>query len=164
MLTKLEIERKWVVKSVPPEIDLEVCDPVEINQGYLTDENGKVIRYRRKGDKFYKTHKSPTDNPAQRLEDEVEITEEDFNAKWPQTEGCRIRKFRYHIEYGDKMIELDVFLGDNVGHMMAEVEFETTDASDAFEPPTWLEKKNEVTEDARYGNAEIAIHGWPKPV
>ena len=128
----------------------------------MTDPEGRIIRYRQKGGKWYKTHKLPTDHPSKREEDEVEISEAEFSANWAQTEGRRIDKFRYHIPFRDHTIELDVFLGDSLGKMMAEVEFDSTEEADAFVAPNWLGP--EVTKDKRYGNGDIAENGFPETV
>jgi CYTH domain-containing protein len=43
--------------------------------------------------------------------------------------------------------------------MLAEVEFDTREASERFEPPDWLGR--EVTDDASYGNRSLAECGRP---
>ena len=82
---------------------------------------------------------------------------------WPGTEGRRIEKTRYELPLADGTgtIELDIFEGENTGHIMAEVEFASTEAADAFEAPQWFGA--DVTADKAYGNASIAEHGFPPP-
>ena len=60
------------------------------------------------------------------------------------------------------MIELDVFSGAHDGLVLAEVEFESTEALEAFEPPEWFGP--EVTDDGRYTNAGLALDGLPDRV
>ena len=43
--------------------------------------------------------------------------------------------------------------------LVAEVEFPSTEASEAFAPPAWLGR--EVTGDARYANQSLARYGAP---
>jgi len=42
---------------------------------------------------------------------------------------------------------------------LVEVEFDSDDAADDFEPPDWF--GDEVTEDNRYTNSSLARFGWP---
>jgi adenylate cyclase len=43
---------------------------------------------------------------------------------------------------------------------LGEVEFESEDASAAFDPPAWL--ATEVTGDQRYANESLAVRGAPE--
>ena len=49
---------------------------------------------------------------------------------------------------------MDVFIGDNEGLIVAEIELSGED--EAFEKPRWV--TDEVTEDGRYTNAALAKH------
>lgn len=148
--------------KVPVEIDLRTCKSDQILQGYLSDHDDRVVRLRQKGDKWFRTQKTSTDNPAVRVENEVEITKEEFLSDWPKTEGRRIEKTRHYLEHNSHTIELDVFSGKNVGNIMAEVEFATVKDAEAFAAPSWFGR--DVTKDGRYSNSDIAKHGFPKTV
>jgi adenylate cyclase len=60
------------------------------------------------------------------------------------------------------VIELDVFSGTHAGLVLAEVEFESMDALEAFVAPEWFGV--EVTDDGRYTNAALALDGLPDHV
>jgi CYTH domain-containing protein len=62
-----------------------------------------------------------------------------------------IEKKRYKIPAGDLTWEIDEFLGDNAGLILAEVELKSEDQ--AFDRPAWL--GDEVTGDTRYYNANL---------
>jgi adenylate cyclase len=62
-----------------------------------------------------------------------------------------IGKRRYKIPAGDLSWEIDEFLGDNAGLIVAEVELKSEDQ--AFARPIWL--GDEVTGDPRYYNANL---------
>ncbi len=62
-----------------------------------------------------------------------------------------IEKFRYEVKAGKHIFEVDEFLGENEGLIIAEVELESED--EAFEKPAWLGK--EVTGDRRYYNSML---------
>jgi adenylate cyclase len=62
-----------------------------------------------------------------------------------------IEKKRYKIPAADLTWEIDEFLGDNAGLIVAEVELKSEDQ--AFDRPAWL--GDEVTGDTRYYNANL---------
>jgi CYTH domain-containing protein len=68
-------------------------------------------------------------------------------------------KTRHRIPYGTHLIELDVFADTLEGLVFAEVEFDSTEALAAFDPPPWFGR--EVTDDGRYTNASLSLHGRP---
>lgn len=158
--TDTEIERKFLVAALPDTLRLEVHPAEPIRQGYLAHSAGGTVRIRQKGERYFLTYKRPSaQHAAEHLELEIELTETQFNTLWPGTAGWRLEKTRYRIPYDGLIIELDVFTGNNAGHMLAEVEFESTVQADSFAPPAWL--SHDVTSDDRYGNASIAQDGFP---
>lgn len=155
-----EIERKFVVDTLPTDIDLSEYPSKKIDQGYLVNGPEGAVRVRRKGEAFFLTFKTgPTDHTAERVELECELTEDQFETMWPGTAGRRIEKTRYEIPYDGHTIELDIFEGANAGHMLAEVEFSSTTGADMFTAPDWFGA--DVTADKRFGNAMIAESGFP---
>jgi len=152
-----EIERKFVVDKLPDPGQLAA--PASIDQGYLTaSSDGTEVRLRRKGGRLCMTVKQG--QGLSRLETEIALSGEQFEALWPHTEGRRVTKHRHEIPCGPHTIELDVFHGPLEGLLIAEVEFESIEQSEGFEPPAWFGE--EVTEDARYQNRNLALHGRPK--
>jgi adenylate cyclase len=149
-----EIERKFLVSAMPEDSG----SGTEILQGYVPlDSDETELRVRRKGDATVLTVKRG--RGLDRGENEVEISAEAFDAVWPLTEGHRIEKRRYEIPYAGATIELDEFGGELEGLLLAEVEFASTEDSERFDPPTWLER--EVTGDASYANRVLAERGRP---
>jgi adenylate cyclase len=116
------------------------------------------VRIRRRDGEAWLTVKSGAGRV--RVEEEIEIDDERFERLWPLTEGLRIEKRRYEIDAGDGLvIELDVYGGDLDGLVVAEVEFDSEEAAEAFAVPTWLGE--DVTEDVRYKNQRLARDGAP---
>ena len=151
-----EIERKFLVKELPPELDR--YPHTEITQGYtIITENGVEVRIRKRGGRYYQTVKSGSG--LVRNENESEISEEEFVEHWPDTKGKRIEKVRYEIKHDDVTIELDIYSGDLDGLAVAEVEFDSEEDSKLFIPPEWFDR--EVTHDERYKNSNLALHGKP---
>jgi CYTH domain-containing protein len=150
----IEIERKFVVSNPP----VPGRRPVPIHQGYVTvGSDDTEVRLRHKGDRFFQTIKRGSG--LSRQETEIELTREQFDALWPQTEGRRVAKDRYEIPYCGHVIELDVFHGALEGLIIAEVEFDTVDDSMMFTAPDWF--GIEVTENPGYKNRALAINGRP---
>jgi adenylate cyclase len=153
----MEIERKFLVDQVPP--DLDAYPSSQIDQGYIAITEDRVeVRIRNYGGHSFLTIKSG--GGEVRLEEEFEIDERRFRALWPLTEGRRIGKRRYRIpaERG-ATIELDVYEGALSGLVTAEVEFDSEDAAAAFTPPPWLGQ--DITDEPGYKNQRLALDGLP---
>jgi CYTH domain-containing protein/CHAD domain-containing protein len=154
--SSVERERKFLVEAVPDDLDLSDC--VELRQGYLLADEHASVRVRdaaREGC----TLTVKAGSGAERLELEWTIDRDQFDAAWTHTDGRRVVKIRHRIAFDNNIIELDVFAGELTGLVVAEVEFASLDALDAFEPPPWFGR--ELTDDGRYTNAALALQGRP---
>jgi adenylate cyclase len=146
-----EIERKFLVRQMPA--DLTSLPQAEILQGYLVSlDNGLQVRLRKTGERYSLTYKRGTGNV--REEREVELNAEQFEVLWPATQGKRLVKTRYEMPFGENVVEIDVYHEKHEGLVVAEVEFDTEEASKKFEPPDWLGA--DVTGDPRYSNQLLA--------
>lgn len=146
-----EIERKFLLRKLPD--NLADVPHAEIAQGYLAmAEGGVQVRLRKAGPKHFLTYKRNEGNFRQ--EREVEVTAEQFAVLWPATDGKRLTKIRYHVPFGDFLVEIDVYRGRHEGLTVAEVEFESEAAAAAFVPPDWLGA--DVSRDSRYSNQLLA--------
>ncbi len=151
-----EIERKFLVEKTPRDINSHPHE--EIRQGYLELSDDSELRIRRYGNRHSQTRKSGSG--LSREEVEKAIPKEEFDSLWPETRGARIHKTRYEIGYGGHVIELDIYHGALDGLVMAEVEFPNIEASKEFLTPVWFGE--EVTEDERYKNKNLALDGIPE--
>jgi CYTH domain-containing protein/CHAD domain-containing protein len=152
----VECERKFLIEAVPD--DLVPSAAVELRQGYLAADERVSVRVRDAGAGSC-TLTVKAGSGVERTELEWSITRQEFEAAWPHTDSRRIEKTRHLIPFGDHVIELDVFGGALDGLVVAEVEFDSVSASDDFEPPAWFGR--DVTDDGRYTNASLALHGLP---
>src|SRR5919198_3078972 len=151
----VEIERKFRVPDPPPW--LSGCRSETIEQGSLAiGGGGEEVRLRRIDGSDVLTVKRG--RGEERLEVEIQLTDDQFRALWPLTEGRRLEKRRHRVE-GDPLIEVDVYRGDLAGLVIAECEFPSLAASHRFEPPQWLGE--ELTADDRYANQQLALRGLP---
>lgn len=151
----MEIERKFLVREVPA--TAMGTEARAISQGYLATGPDAEVRLRRIDEACVLTVKGQ--GGLARVEEEFPIGSRSFDALWPLTAKRRIEKVRRRIPFGNDVIELDHFGGRLAGLMIAEVEFTSTEAAAAFEPPDWFGP--EVTADHRYKNAWLARHGRP---
>ena len=67
-----------------------------------------------------------------------------------------IEKIRYKIPYEGQLWEIDEFLGENAGLIVAEIEL--ADENQTFSKPAWIGK--EVSADPRYYNANLVQHPY----
>lgn len=151
-LLTLEIERRWLVK-IPENID--DFQYMYIEQDYLSPENGFQGRIRRLDDRFIYTEKARTGNAASRIENEREITEDEYNKLKSRTILHTVKKRRYIIPHRGLKFEFDVFentVESGIAIMEAELENENSD----IEFPEFIEVIQEVTEDPYYTNRNFA--------
>jgi adenylate cyclase len=151
-----EIERKFVLDAPPQGLDDHPSEP--ISQGYLALDGDVEVRVRRRGERAFLTIKAG--GGRRRVEQELEIEQARFDALWPLTEGRRIVKRRYVVPAADALVfEVDVYEEELAGLVVAEVEFPDDAAANAFRSPEWLGR--EVTDDPRWKNQALALHGRP---
>ncbi len=145
-----EIERKFLVRGA---FQSQVRQSVRITQGYLSSVPERTVRVRLKGEKGYLTIKGKSDvSGLSRYEWEKEIPAGEARELLALCEPGVIDKIRHLVPVGTHLFEVDEFLGENEGLVVAEVELKSGDES--FEHPEWLGP--EVTGDRRYYNASLA--------
>jgi adenylate cyclase len=149
MQVGVEIERRFLVVDCPALTDLA---SVDIVQGYLAlGDGGGEVRVRQAGERRILTVKSGFG--LVRHETEIELTAVQFEVLWPATLSRRIEKRRYTFPVDGRQLEVDVYGGDLSGLIVAEIEFESVEASRSFLAPSWC--VCEVTEDERFRNRSI---------
>jgi len=144
-----EIERKFLVTN----LSWRQCAKGTLyRQGYMPTHSATTVRVRVVGDRGYLTIKGPTTGVS-RQEFEYDIPLAD--AETMLADLCQpplIEKRRYRINVGSHLWEIDEFLGDNAGLVLAEVELDSE--TEAFDLPSWVGA--EVSHDARYYNSNVA--------
>ena len=91
-----------------------------------------------------------------REEYNLPLTEEAYLHLKPKADGIVLSKTRYLIpEKQGLTIELDVFDAPFAPLIMAEVEFGSKEAAEAFVPPAWFDK--DVTYCKEYHNSYLAL-------
>ena len=146
----VEIERKFLVKS--DQYKSESFKVQRIIQGYLSSVPERNVRVRLIGDQGFLTVKGiGNESGVSRFEWEVKISQKEAEQLLQICEPGKIDKSRYLINSNNYIIEVDEFLGDNEGLVIAEIELNSEE--ETFEKPKWLGE--EVTGQIRYYNSEL---------
>jgi len=158
----IEIERKFLVTHDGWRAAAHAVVPMA--QGYINDmavmDSGAQkasVRVRIQGDEAYLNIKSR----------ELGHTRQEFDYPVPVDEarellalcvGGLVDKRRHLVNHGGLLWEVDEFLGDNAGLVVAEVELESADQP--FDRPDWAGA--EVTDEPRYYNLALASHPYTR--
>ncbi len=151
----LEIERKFLVVG---DAWRALAEPVEIRQGYLAREPHCVVRVRTAEGRAWLTVKSRMTGIT-RSEYEVEIPHE-HGVEMIETLCPKpvMEKRRSRIAVGEVTWEVDEFVGENAGLVVAEVELESADQH--VDLPDWVGV--EVTGDPRYFNSNLLVNPFQR--
>lgn len=152
----VEIERKFLVDGDAWRAGVRRREL--FRQGYLAGSELCSARVRTAGDVAWIGLKGRV-RGASRLEYEYEIPLHEGNEILDLLcAGGRIEKWRHWVPYAGHEWEVDEFLGENSGLVVAEIELD--DEAESFARPSWLGA--EVTHDVRYFNSHLAIHPWTR--
>ena len=155
----IEIERKF--RLVDDSWRERVRQKTLLRQGYIANTRRASVRVRLAGDAGSLSVKAMTPGLS-RAEYEAAIPAAAANEMLDRLcEGPLIEKWRHIVIYQGSEWEIDEFLGENGGLVIAELELESEDAQ--FARPPWLGV--EVTHDERYYNfrlSERPFRHWPE--
>jgi adenylate cyclase len=153
----VEIERKFLVVGDAWRRDVSRSEPMA--QGYLAcpPVSRCSVRVRIAGEDAWLNIKSATLG-VERDGYEYAIPHADAERMLATLCGERVEKIRHHVAAGAHVFEVDEFLGENAGLVVAEVEL--AHADEPFERPAWLSR--EVTPIARYYNVNLASHPYSR--
>ncbi|WP_421569792.1 CYTH domain-containing protein [Stenotrophomonas sp. PD6] len=158
----IEIERKFLVNGDGWRAAAHAVLPMA--QGYINDsasiDSGTQqasVRVRIQGEQAFLNLKS-RDIGHTRQEFDYPIPVDDARALLALCVGGLIDKRRHLVRHGGLLWEVDEFLGDNAGLVVAEVELD--DAAQAIDLPEWVGA--EVTDDVRYYNLALAAHPFSR--
>ena len=144
----VEIERKFLVAG---DGWRALGEPVLLRQGYLCADPMRTVRVRIEGGHGVLTIKSKNVG-ATRGEWEYPIPLQEAAELLDRLcERPLVEKTRRRIAHAGFVWEVDEFLGENAGLVVAEIELPSEDT--AFERPSWIGQ--EVTGDKRYYNSSL---------
>ncbi len=147
----VEIERKFLVKS---DFKDRAISSHIIKQGFLSTDPERTVRIRRVADEGFITVKGISGQEGTtRFEWEKSISSKEAEHLLKLCKDTIIEKIRYIIpEKGGLFFEVDEFLSENKGLIIAEIEL--PHKNHLFEKPKWLGE--EVTGDVKYYNSMLA--------
>ncbi len=149
----LEVERKFLVTGD----QWRRAEGVVLRQGYLCTRPESTVRVRVEGGKATLAVKG-INRGAARTEFEYEIPPEDAGELLRLCEQPLVEKVRRRVEHDGLVWEVDEFLGDNRGLVVAEVELDREDRP--LTKPSWVGE--EVTHDPRFYNANLVANPFAK--
>jgi adenylate cyclase len=150
----VEIERKFLVNKEKWHKVIKE-EKSFFRQGYIVSDPEKTIRVRLTDAAGYLTIKGISVGPS-RPEFEYAIPKDDAQQLLNNFCDSEISKVRYFITHGGKLWEVDEFLGNNEGLIVAEIEL--TAENESFSLPDWVDI--EVTSDKKYSNSNLAINPY----
>ncbi len=145
----IEIERKFLLKN--DRWRDESMPEILLRQGYLSTEKERTVRIRIANEKAFLTIKGIAKG-SQRPEFEYGIPANE--AQEMLTHLCVkpiIEKYRFKVTYSGLIWEIDEFIGDNAGLILAEVELVSPEQKISL--PDWI--GTEVTGDPKYYNSNL---------
>ena len=146
-----EIERKFLVASEA--FKNEAHKRTRIVQGFLNTNHERTVRVRIQGENGFLTIKGkPNKSGLTRFEWEKQISVAEAEELLHLCEPGIIEKTRYEVSVGEHTFEVDDFMGENEGLVVAEIELDSE--TEPFEKPEWLGK--EVTGDVKYYNSSLS--------
>lgn len=151
----IEIERKFLVKS---DEWRPLGKQIFYQQGYLLADKNRTIRIRTFDEKGFITIKGSSKGIS-RSEFEYEIPVEE--AKMILETLCEkplIKKYRTKIKFNNLIWEVDEFIDENYGLIIAEVELEHENQK--IKIPNWIGK--EVSGDIKYNNSMLVKNPFTK--
>ena len=158
----MEIERKYLVAQLPP--NLEEFEHIEIEQGYLC--TSPTLRIRKAGDAYILTVKENRRSQSGAIvnrEEEFALSPDDYKRLRTKCDRGFVTKTRYFIDlrrqtgdglYSGLVAELDIFHDANASLILVEVEFPDENVAKNFVKPIWF--GDEVSSDPHYRNTYLA--------
>lgn len=152
----IEIEHKFLIKT--DDWKNHISKSTQYKQGYLTSDKKRSIRIRTSNDTAWLNIKSAT----------IGTHRQEYEYQIPLSEGIEIlntlcekpiiEKTRHLVSYKQHLWEIDVFEGDNLGLIVAEIEL--SKIGENFCTPSWA--GTEVTDDLRYYNNNLCKNPYKK--
>jgi CYTH domain-containing protein len=144
-MIQIELEKTYLVRKLPE--NLKQFQSKEIYDIYIPAEyEHPIMRVRKNGNKFEITKKEQVraNDASEQREHTIELTDEEYRVL-AELPGKKVRKTRYRYEEGETCGEIDVFLDDLKGLVLADFEFKTKAERDSFVMPDYC--LAEVTEE-----------------
>lgn len=146
----MEIEKKYLIHKLPE--NLETYPRKKIQQAYLC--TNPVVRIRKQNEEYILTYKGK--GLMVREEYNLPLNRNAYEHLLQKADGIILTKTRYLLPLPQGLtIELDVFDAPYENLRLAEVEFSSEEAANAFVPPEWFGE--DVTFSNKYHNSVLSL-------
>lgn len=151
-----ELERRFLLRGLPEGL-ARTDEHTQITDNYLTGTRLRLrkVRVPRANEWTLKLTQKFAPDPAdfsRTLVTNLYLTEYEYEVL-SVFEANELRKNRYPFVHDGRRFAVDVFLGDLLGLVLAETEFETEEEMRAFRPPPFALR--EVTQDELFTGARL---------
>lgn len=153
-MIEVELELTYLVRELPKGL-LQVPSKLIADVYLPPTSSHSCLRLRQNGDQYEITKKIPVDNAdaSHQHEHTIKLTEHEF-AALAVAPGKRVAKRRYVYDYRGRVAEIDVFLEDLEGLVLADFEFDDRDEQLAFKMPDFC--LADVTQEAFVAGGMLA--------
>ena len=154
-----EIERKFLLRD--DGWRKLAASKLTIRQAYLSSNGKNSIRVRIRNDETATLTVKSKPTSLRRLELEYPVPLLEAEAMMALRHGAVIEKLRYIVPWDDLQWEIDVFLGENAGLMIAEIELR--EENQLFRLPDWIGE--EITGRPDFYNSSLVLRPyttWPQ--
>ena len=144
----LEIERRFLVDESSFKFPIK---KKRIKQAYLLSDSKQALRVRKIESDYFLTYKYKKSG-INRYEFEYPISKDDGDKLISLSDTYVIVKDRYYKNINDHLWEIDVFLNENKGLIIAELEL--SDENEKINLPDWIGE--EISTDEKYLNFNLS--------
>jgi len=135
---RVERERRYLLQDLPAGLS-RASDHVQITDNYMTGTRLRLRKVRDPQTNKWTVKFTQKFAPNPQDLSRTVITNTYLNANEYEVlsifEGNEIRKNRYNLEFEGRKFSIDMFLGDLLGLVLAELSFETDEDMDNFPSP-----------------------------
>src|SRR5436190_16412036 len=159
---RVERERRYLLQDLPAGLS-RASDHVQITDNYMTGTRLRLRKVRDPQTNKWVIKFTQKFAPNPKDLSRTTITNTYLNATEADTlaifEANEIRKNRYHFEFEGRQFSVDMFLGDLLGLVLAEISFDDDDELDSFPLPSFAladVTNNEVFTGGRLSQLSLA--------
>lgn len=134
-MTELELEKTYLLKALPAH--LKDCRSEVIRDAYIPGASEHpVVRLRQRGERYEITKKEPNDgvDSSRQTEHTIPLSKDEFEALLLSNAKTFVKR-RYYCTIDGHKAEVDVYLEDLRGLVVADFEFATENDMEAFVEP-----------------------------